>query len=641
MRAEERKGNFHVKAVAGTHVVLLAIKPVLPAAPDLRGFAISRAVGGGRPVFLTGLKFFDGTAPNWKVGDVFSSEDQPIQSLFWSDYTASPGTQYRFKIVPRLGIPGNLHDGDSIEIAITTEPENDGKHGVWFNRGVVASHKFSQEFHNQPLTEAMANNVKNGVLLDKEAAWLSRGLAEACLAYIDGTKAGEGLRVCAYEFTWEPIIEALKAALARGVDVKIIYHAVPANQKAVDGVGLPPQSGGQQILFQRTRPPIPHNKYIVKLVGGKPKHVWTGSTNFTNTGFLGQTNVGHLVTDDAIAQTYLDYWTELSANPTAKNGLAESTKLTPNPPNAIAKNSIVPFYSPRVADNMLDWYGQRIEDACAMAMITLPFNVAPTILTALDRATRSLRLAILETEPTKEVEQAEMRNKGKLAFSNGAILGKTFVHNARGGAKVAPISQGHLDDWFIEEELARPTNQGHVFFLHSKILLIDPLSDDPLICTGSANFSSNSLTSNDENMLLIRGEKRVADIYLTELDRIFKHFYNRDAINRIASKGGTPEGLHLDTTSNWLDANFKAGSFKNNRLVTFFPEGLAACAWSTNATNDPDPFKDEQQRSDAKRQARNEAARKRHAAAGVATKPAGKTTPSASGKKTPAKKKPR
>jgi len=206
MRAEERKGKFHVKAVAGTHVVLLAIKPVLPAAPDLRGFAISRAVGGGRPVFLTGLKFFDGTAPNWKVGDVFSSEDQPIQSLFWSDYTASPGTQYRFKIVPRLGIPGNLHDGDSIEIAITTEPENDGKHGVWFNRGVVASHKFSQEFHNQPLTEAMANNVKNGVLLDKEAAWLSRGLAEACLAYIDGTKAGEGLRVCAYEFTWEPLI---------------------------------------------------------------------------------------------------------------------------------------------------------------------------------------------------------------------------------------------------------------------------------------------------------------------------------------------------------------------------------------------------------------------------------------------------
>src|SRR5262249_7722495 len=159
-------------------------------------------------------------------------------------------------------------------------------------------------------TEAMANNVKNGLLLDKEAAWLSRGLAEACLAYINGAKAGEGLRVCAYEFTWEPIIEALKVALGRGVDVKVIYHAVPANPKASEGGGRRAGAGGQQLLFQGTRPPIPHNKYIVKLVGGKPKQVWTGSTNFTNTGFLGQTNVGHLVTDDAVARTYLDYWTE-------------------------------------------------------------------------------------------------------------------------------------------------------------------------------------------------------------------------------------------------------------------------------------------------------------------------------------------
>ena len=55
--------------------------------------------------------------------------------------------------------------------------------------------------------------------------------------------------------------------------------------------------------------------------------------------------------------------------------------------------------------------------------------------------------------------------------------------------------------------------------MHTKYLLIDPLSDDPLICTGSANFSENSLTNNDENMVLIRGSTRVADIYMTEFDR--------------------------------------------------------------------------------------------------------------------------
>jgi phosphatidylserine/phosphatidylglycerophosphate/cardiolipin synthase-like enzyme len=632
MRAETRNTQVQVKAVSGTHVVLLAIKPEASAFADLRGFAISRAVGDEPPVFLRGIKFFDGTAPNWKKGDTFSSHDQPIQSLFWSDYAASPGAKYRFTITPRLGAPGNLRDGDAIEIAIQTEPENDGKHGVWFNRGVVASHKFATKFHNRRLTEAMANDVKDGVLQDEEARWLSRGLAEAVLAFINGTKAGEGLRVCAYEFTWEPIIEALLAALERGVDVKVVYHAVDDNQKAIDGVGFPAKAHGQQILFERTRPPIPHNKFIVKLVGEKPRQVWTGSTNFTNTGFLGQTNVGHLVTDDDAAKTYLAYWTALSGNPTAANALAGSTKLTPNPPNAISKNSIAAFYSPRVADNMLDWYGQRIKDACSMTMITLPFNVAPSILKALDTAARPLRLAILETEPTKEVHDAEFRNKGKLAFSNGGILGKTFVHNPRGGAKVAPIPQGHLDEWFIEEELARPTNKGHVSFLHSKILLIDPLSDDPLICTGSANFSSNSLTSNDENMLLIRGETRVADIYLTELDRVFKHFYDRDAINRIAAHGDKPEGLHLDTSPDWINRNFTNGSYKHNRLTTFFPDGASDCGWSANALRGPDPFADEKKRADDKRRGRNEAARKRRAAGGARTS-AGKNRTSAGKKK--------
>ena len=42
------------------------------------------------------------------------------------------------------------------------------------------------------------------------------------------------------------------------------------------------------------------SQFIVRLEGGtKPTHVWTGSTNFTPSGFLGQTNVAHLVTDGA------------------------------------------------------------------------------------------------------------------------------------------------------------------------------------------------------------------------------------------------------------------------------------------------------------------------------------------------------
>jgi hypothetical protein len=223
--------------------------------------------------------------------------------------------------------------------------------------------------------------------------------------------------------------------------------------------------------------------------------------------------VGHLVGDEATAEQYLQYWTELSGDPVHTEALKNSIQLTPNPPNVVPPSGIVPFFSPRKADNMLDWYGQRIKDTGSLAMMTIPFNVAPTILDGLDEESDAMRLVILEDIPTADVAAAEKRNRGKLAFSNGAILGKSFIKykTGIGGARVAPIPNSGLDRWFIGEELSRPTNYGHVFFVHSKVLLIDPLSDDPLVCSGSANFSMSSLTANDENMLLIRGNTRVAD----------------------------------------------------------------------------------------------------------------------------------
>jgi hypothetical protein len=67
---------------------------------------------------------------------------------------------------------------------------------------------------------------------------------------------------------------------------------------------------GETIRFERTRPQTPRNKFIVHLEAGKkPVSVWTGSTNFAPSGFLGQTNFGHLVTDSVIAGVYLKLWT--------------------------------------------------------------------------------------------------------------------------------------------------------------------------------------------------------------------------------------------------------------------------------------------------------------------------------------------
>lgn len=624
MRTAKSQGPLHVKAVAGTKVVLMAFDLDENARTGLRGFAIkcSGPKGARGPNWLTGIKYFSQLVPDPKKGAVYSSRQHPFQTFLWSDYVAEPDTPYDFTVVALYGPIGNLEERYSVTFTIRTEKEIDKGHGVWFNRGAIASHALATQFQNAKITPQMSNAVDaRGQITNKEVKWLSRGLAEACIDFINGLKEGEGLRVCAYEFTYQPVLAALKRALNRGVDVQIIYHLThdpkDPNAKAIAQAGLPQTYKKRQILFPRTRTKIPHNKFMVHLVASKPKEVWTGSTNFTDTGFFGQTNVGHLVVDSGIAADYLNYWKDLSSDPTLSVAVANATKLTPDPPNVIPKSSIEPFYSPRVADNMLDWYGERIDDAAAFAAMTIPFNVAPAILDALGKTLNSMRLVILEDPPSREVTAAEIRNKGRLAFSNGAILGKTFIKYKRGGGKVVPITHSKLEQWFVDEELARAVNNGHVFFVHSKILLIDPLSDDPLVCSGSANFSTGSLISNDENMLLIRGDTRVADIYLTEFDRIFRHFYARDAINRFAQKGSTVNPLLLDTGNAWIGPNFKTGTYKNNRRLMFFPPPTARPpqTWIQKASSDPNPFANQAARAAAARKKKNDAAKARRAAA--------------------------
>ena len=274
-------------------MILVALDCAPDKTGDLMGFAFKRQVVGGPPTdWLKGLKVFKKQEPDPKPNMQYSTFENPIQSFLWSDFTAQPDTEYEFTIAAMYGQPGSLQPQDTLTFKIRTEKANDGKNGIWFNRGSVASQAFAREFDNAAMTDEIANDPKN-----KMTIWLSWGLLEACLSFIDDTPAGDGLRVCAYEFTYPPVLNALKAALQRGVDVQIIYHKTSANDSAINSTGIPKNKNGKLVLIERTRPKIPHNKFIVRLEKDrKPVSVWTGSTNFTASGFLGQTNIGHLVT---------------------------------------------------------------------------------------------------------------------------------------------------------------------------------------------------------------------------------------------------------------------------------------------------------------------------------------------------------
>ena len=68
------------------------------------------------------------------------------------------------------------------------------------------------------------------------------------------------------------------------------------------------------------------------------------------------------------------------------------------------------------------------------------------------------------------------------------------------------------------------TKEANVRFVHTKYMLVDPLGERPVVVTGSANFSEASTNANNENMVVIRQDQRVADIYVGEFMRLYSHY---------------------------------------------------------------------------------------------------------------------
>jgi phosphatidylserine/phosphatidylglycerophosphate/cardiolipin synthase-like enzyme len=99
-------------------------------------------------------------------------------------------------------------------------------------------------------------------------------------------------------------------------------------------------------------------------------------------------------------------------------------------------------------------------------------------------------------------------------------------------------------------------------------MLVDPLGDDPLVITGSANFSDASTKNNDENMLVIRGDRRVADIYLGEFMRLFNHYYSR-YVTTVQAAPKDAKAVYLTPDASWLTGYYEPGSHKQKERLYF------------------------------------------------------------------------
>jgi phosphatidylserine/phosphatidylglycerophosphate/cardiolipin synthase-like enzyme len=538
VRRRKKHGGLTVNAVGGTHVVFFGVDLAASKRAGCRGFGFKRFDHTeGDTIWLRGLKTFQETEPYPAVGEQFSTLHHPIQGFQWADYSAKPGTTYTYTVVALYGDPASLQQRISVEVEITTETEAGAVHSAFFNRGSVATQEYARRFQNQPPNVAGPGAYQ----------WLSRGLLEAFVAFLGRAGAGWEVHGACYEFQWPEALAAVRAAHQRGAKVHVIFDDMGPAQKNTDAIAA---AHIKALCRGRVHGKLMHNKFFVLSKNGVPNAVWTGSTNLTENGIFGHANVGHIVEDAAVAQAFREYWDRLWADPPVKapyrTANEQASPAPPQPWNA----TTTAVFSPRGTElDSLQWYAEIAQAAKQGLFMTFAFGMNQKFQDVYRTDDEILRMALMEKEwGNPKTKAAEMQALQQIRNRRNVVVavGNRIVTNS-------------FDRWLAE--MSRLDPDVHVYWVHTKFMLVDPLGPRPIVVTGSANFSKASTDTNDENMLVIRGDKRIADIYFGEYLRLYTHYAFREAVKIYTEKKqhGSPEDWKpqfLVNGDSWMDPYF-------------------------------------------------------------------------------------
>lgn len=495
-------GPYRGTALVGTHSAVIGWTFDDEALRDgLLGFAIRRTdldpkTGEVmRLDWLGGYKRFAETDEG-QADDVRSLE-APFQRFRWNDYTLKSTRAYLYEVFPMRGSPEAL-TRDEVPLSFELRPsqEDPGDLGIFVNRGVTAAMAYLARFRNQHPSEVGPAAYK----------WLSRGLKESLLGFIAAAEPGDALHVAIYEFFDHEIAQAFKDAVNRNVNVQIVHDAKPGKRSTEENEEVINHFGLKDFRTKRTTVNISHNKIVIHLVNGTPSQVWTGSANFSENAFNYQTNTALIVRDLNAVQHFEDYFQALTTNPPKAESKLANREIMDRA-NVIADRfAELTFFSPIRGKDILETSVDLIRSAQSAVLISAPFGVDKTMIQALQTNSDDIvEYGLVNATAKKKIEQLQRKNTR--FFSPNRLktyMGRNWDAKAFGAHKI-----------------------------HAKTIVVDPWGDNPKVFIGSANFSKASCNDNDENAMLITGNKRLSSIIATEFMRMYDHYKSRFYIDRL------------------------------------------------------------------------------------------------------------
>ncbi|WP_192886486.1 phospholipase D-like domain-containing protein [Agrobacterium sp. LAD9] len=496
--------------------------------PGCLGFAIECRRGDAEPKYLSNRVGFENDTEldaNGQRYTVRSSQLWPFQRYDWTDHAADLGDVIAYRVVARVvGDDGKLTDGPSSAWSHTLTLKADCGDGVsvHFNRGYVLSQfmaRYMKE-HGITLQELKEKAVVISKDVDRKARnFLGGTLRETVLAMMAEVvrKPNLELHAALYELSDEELLDGLAAIGERA-------HIVLANG-SVDKRGEDENADARKrlmeagcVIHDRFLAPsgLAHNKFVVigERAGSnfRPKKVWTGSFNWTPTGLCTQLNNGILIENDELAGHFEAQFELLER--AGNGGTAELLASNNSPRRGI-----------ELGDATVDsWFSKVSQEIDIKELIELVEGAQQGIFFIMFQPGNEPVKTLLKMQKEKNLY---VRGVATRFTSTGLEDFKLLKQDPEGFFLDAVQTTGvgmTVGEWAVEGTASDFRNSvGHAI-THSKVLVIDPFGDDPIVVTGSHNFSKSASKDNDENFIVIRGHREIGMHYAINSMQTYSHY---------------------------------------------------------------------------------------------------------------------
>ena len=104
--------------------------------------------------------------------------------------------------------------------------------------------------------------------------------------------------------------------------------------------------------------------------------------------------------------------------------------------------------------------------------------------------------------------------------------------------------------------------------IHDKVMVIDPFADDCVVITGSHNLGYKASYDNDENLVIVQGDKKLAVAYATHVLDVYDHFSWRYQV-KLHGKKDADQSLKA-TPDEWPDRYFDENGESKTAQLKFW-----------------------------------------------------------------------